>query len=96
MINNNYSAVVVSPVVYDDTLNNLKSCGLDVIFSCENKNVSSYLSYHADMQITNIDDLTFVCAPECYNYYCDKLKNYKKRVKGLLWSETVLMTLQHW
>lgn len=80
MVNNNYSAVIVSPDVYDDTINNLKNCGLNVVFSMQNKNVSDILSYHADMQIANINYTTYVCAPECYSYYCDILKNYKKNI----------------
>lgn len=73
-----YNGVVVSCDAYKDTLNNLEDFGLDVMFSYENKNVLNHLKYHADMQLANIDDSVYVCAPECYDYYSNILKVFNK------------------
>lgn len=54
----------------------LKSLGFDVIKSAENKCVSPYLSGHPDMQICKCTDDTFVCAPNCYEYYKFALAPY--------------------
>lgn len=76
MNHKNFSeSVIVSPDIYPCSAENLKSMGIEVLFSCENKNVSQYLRYHADMQIASISHDTFVAAPECFDYYEELLKN---------------------
>lgn len=68
--------IIVSDDIYTDTLDNLHSMGYEVIFSYKNNNVCKYLSEHADMQIVNIGNKNLICAPECFNYYKEKLKKY--------------------
>lgn len=73
-------AVIASPDIYPDSVEKLKSMDIEVLFSCKNTNVSPYLAYHADMQITKIDDKTFVCAPECYDYYKNILEKFNVNI----------------
>lgn len=70
---NNTKQIILSSDVYDDSLQTLKKLGYEVIYSFENKNVSTFLRKHVDMQLVRINDM-LICAPECYDYY--KQKNF--------------------
>ena len=76
----NYNGIIISPDTYRDTVNSLKQSGLDIIYSVENKSVMNTLKYHADMQIVNIDASIYICAPECYGYYSNILRDYNKNI----------------
>ncbi len=69
-------SVIVSPDIYNDTTDNLKNMGIDIIYSMQNQNVSDKLKFHADMQIAKLSDTDYVCAPECFDYYKKALSPY--------------------
>ena len=69
-------AVICSPDIYPDSVKTLESMGIKVLFSCKNQNVMTPLMYHADMQIVKTGASSYVCAPECYDYYRNLLKDY--------------------
>ncbi len=50
-------------------VNAIENLGIEVVSSCEHKNISREISDHADMHIAKISDDLFVCAPEVYDYY---------------------------
>lgn len=74
-------AIICSPDIYPESVNTLESMGIRVLFSCKNQNVMTPLMYHSDMQIVKTDTSQYVCAPECYDYYCNLLKNYDVSVR---------------
>ncbi len=55
---------------------NLKKLGYDVISSMNNPSVSVHLSGHPDLQICKCSAKTYICAPECYDYYKAVLDKY--------------------
>lgn len=63
------SSVIVDYRTDKKIVTALNILGYQVIPSTNNTNVSVALSGHPDMQICNCGNNTFVCAPECYNYY---------------------------
>ena len=73
-------AVITSPDIYPDSVKNLASFGIEVLFSFKNTNVSLPLAYHTDMQLTKISDDFFVCAPECFEYYRKILNKFNKKI----------------
>ncbi len=71
-----YKAIIVSDDIYPQSIQKLESLGIKVFSSHENLSVSKPLSKHADMQIVKISDKTYICAPECYEYYKKIFKNF--------------------
>ncbi len=69
-------AVICSPDIYPESVKALQSFGIGVLFSCKNQNVMPPLMYHADMQIVKTGSDSFICAPECYDYYSCLLTDY--------------------
>lgn len=75
-------AVICSPDIYTESVQKLESMGIKVLFSCKNQNVMLPLRYHVDMQIVKTGTSSYVCTPECYDYYCNLLKDYSVIVTG--------------
>ena len=73
-------AVIVSPDIYKESVLSLVNMGINVLYSCENKAVMKPLAYHADMQIACVSPDTYVASPECYEYYCKILNDYKVKI----------------
>ena len=84
---NKIKTLITSPQISADALDSLRNMGVEVLFSCESPNVLPPLKYHADMQITGVGSGKMICAPECYDYYCNILKN--KDIK-ILAGDTIL------
>lgn len=69
-------AVIVSPDIYLESKNFFDENNIDIIYSFENKSADERLAYHADMQITRVGYNDYVCIPEAYDYYHEKLSKY--------------------
>ena len=69
-------ALIVSDELFSSSKEQLAEFGFNLISTFVNNNVNPYLSRHADMQIVHIADRTYVCSPDCYDYYKQQLKNY--------------------
>lgn len=73
-------AIVVSDDLYSSAKDYFVNNGYEIIPTYVNNNVNAYLSKHADMQIVHIRDNTYICAPVCYDYYKQQLKNYSVNI----------------
>lgn len=73
---NKQNGVIVDYRASDEIIKNLEKLDLKIIFSTENKFVSPDLCGHPDMQICKCGENTFVCAPDCYDYYKKVLSEF--------------------
>ncbi len=55
-----------SPIEFIKLLN---SRGINVLYGTESKNVQQGIKYHTDLQLAHAGNNTYVCAPECFDYY---------------------------
>ena len=62
---------ITSSDIYSDSRETLQSLGFEVYNSFNNTNVSTPVSKHVDMQLVHLCGNQYLCAPECYDYYCE-------------------------
>lgn len=75
--------VIIDSRASSEIIENLKKLDLKVIKTQKCKSVDDSIAYHPDIVIHPIDRNTLVIAPEVYDYYVNKLKNYNFRlIKG--------------
>lgn len=62
-------SLIVSDDIYSQSLDTLKNLGINVYSSYTNTAVSAPLQKHVDMQLVHICANTYLCAPQCFEYY---------------------------